>query len=1297
MIKKTTTLIFLIFNLLHTSAQIDWSPTKQISNQTIDPQCVYASDFDNDGDLDVVSASGGDDKIAYYKNDGSGNFGAQQVISSGVDWPVCVYACDIDGDGDDDILSASWFGNTITWYGNDGTGNFGTEQVICATADYANSVYACDLDGDKDLDVLSASTYGNGIAWYENTDGKGSFGSEQIIADTNVSEPMDAYACDIDGDGDMDVLSASTMDHKIAWYKNDGKGNFGPQQIIDNSFQQAWSVFACDMDGDNDNDVIAASYGDNTVAWYENIDDAGTFSARKTLSSNFASVKHVTACDMDGDGDMDVLASAEFDNVGWFKNNGNGSFASVDKINNTIRGATYVEGFDMDGDGYMDALTSVYLEDQIVWFKNRTLYFDSHPKDTSINCNDNAAFLVYAPHATRYQWQENSGSGFKSIYDLGIYSGTETQTLKITNAISAMDGFQYRCLAYHRYGPIASDTATLYIIDTINPTITSSHHEQFAYANITCNAPLPDFTGTVTATDNCDINLDVTQSPVAGTDIIGNSNEVTLTVTDDGGNTDQVSFNVVVIDTISPIISSIPNDTTILTDYCSIVLADYTSEISAFDNCDTELTITQSPVAGTFISGLTNTIILRATDQADNWKELSFNIQVKDTIKPTISSILNDTVVFNLDTCEIELPDYTDGVVASDSCSAILVINQNPAPGSLISDSANTITISVSDEVGNSDTIRFNVQVLDTVKPVMLSTHEDVTIENDDCEVVLADYTGDVFAKDNCSSVLNITQIPPAGTSISGGVNEVTLIVGDEAFNITTVKFNLIITDTIKPVITSALNNQTLAANNNCEAILPDYTIDVKATDNCDTAFTIMQSPLAGTIISDSLNTVVLTVADHAGNSSSQSFNVQVIDTTKPVISSIHDEIVIKMDTCEIKLADYTGDVLATDNCSSVLNITQEPPAGTILTGLTNKISITVSDEMNNSQVIVFNVQAKDTVKPVITSIHNDVVLSNKTCNVTLPDYTVDVVATDNCTSVLEVMQTPPAGTTITGSRNQITLTVSDSCQNKSIVTFNVLITDTIKPVFASTISNQILLPEGNCEVLLPDFTHLATVTDNCDTSFVITQQPIVGTVISDSLNTVTLSASDIAGNSDKTSFNVQVTDTLKPSIRCVDDQSVYLTNGSMEYTISGSSLDASTAGHSCSKDKVMNDYNQLSSLEGAKLPLGTTTITWTITTEYGKSSSCSCDIEVNDPLSMSSYMSTNKILYPNPTNGKVYVKMNSNSIQFIRIYGLLGNLVGEEHQVINNEFDISALNNGVYLVEIITNQERLLTKITKH
>ncbi|MBL7788040.1 MAG: VCBS repeat-containing protein [Chitinophagales bacterium] len=85
------------------------------------------------------------------------------------------------------------------------------------------------------------------------------FGEQQLIEYTETNTPTDAHAADLDGDGDMDVLSASYIDNKIAWYENDGNGNFGLQQIITTATNGARSVYAADLDNDGDVDVLSAS------------------------------------------------------------------------------------------------------------------------------------------------------------------------------------------------------------------------------------------------------------------------------------------------------------------------------------------------------------------------------------------------------------------------------------------------------------------------------------------------------------------------------------------------------------------------------------------------------------------------------------------------------------------------------------------------------------------------------------------------------------------------------------------------------------------------------------------------------------------------------------------------------------------------------------------------------------------------------------------------------------------------------------------------------------------------------
>ena len=394
-------------------------PTQPVSTATANgPSSVYAADVDGDGDIDVVSASAIDDKIAWYENtDGLGTFGAQQVISTSANDAYNVHLADVDGDGDIDVLSASRFDDKIAWYENlsaptpetlgDGCGatapTFPTQSVISTNADGAWSVIAADVDGDGDIDVLSASGTDNKIAWYANTDGLGTFGAQQVIS-TNANGARSVRAADIDGDGDIDVLSASLVDAKIAWYENtDGQGTFGSQQIISINANGAQSVHAADVDGDGDVDVLCACHyttfftSINKFAWYENIDGLGTFGAQQVISTTALGSKTVFTADVDGDGDLDVLSASQYDDkIGWYENtDGQGSFGSQLTISASADAAQSVHAADVDGDGDVDVLSASLFDDKIAWYENTDGQGTFGPEQV-LSTNADGAQSVYA-------------------------------------------------------------------------------------------------------------------------------------------------------------------------------------------------------------------------------------------------------------------------------------------------------------------------------------------------------------------------------------------------------------------------------------------------------------------------------------------------------------------------------------------------------------------------------------------------------------------------------------------------------------------------------------------------------------------------------------------------------------------------------------------------------------------------------------------------------------------------------------------------------------------------------------
>ena len=329
---------------------------------------VYASDLDGDGDPDVLSASVGDDKIAWYQNLGDGKFSNELVISNSADGAFSVYASDLDGDGDPDVLSASYLDDKIAWYQNLGDGKFSNELVISNSADGARSVYASDLDGDGDPDVLSASAYNDKIAWYQNL-GDGKFSNELVISNS-ADGAFSVYASDLDGDGDPDVLSASAYDDKIAWYQNLGDGKLSNELVISNSADGARTVHASDLDGDGDLDVLSASFRDDKIAWYQNLGD-GKFSNELVISNSADGAFSVYASDLDGDGDPDVLsASAYDDKIAWYENLGGGDFSDELVISIVADNAYSVHASDLDGDGDLDVLSASYFDDKIAWYEN---------------------------------------------------------------------------------------------------------------------------------------------------------------------------------------------------------------------------------------------------------------------------------------------------------------------------------------------------------------------------------------------------------------------------------------------------------------------------------------------------------------------------------------------------------------------------------------------------------------------------------------------------------------------------------------------------------------------------------------------------------------------------------------------------------------------------------------------------------------------------------------------------------------------------------------------------------------
>ncbi|MEN9639722.1 MAG: hypothetical protein RLZZ262_1591, partial [Bacteroidota bacterium] len=383
-----------------------------------------------------------------------------------------------------------------------------------------------------------------------------------------------------------------------------------------------------------------------------------------------------------------------------------------------------------------------------------------------------------------------------------------------------------------------------------------------------------------------------------------------------------------------------------------------------------------------------------------------------------------------------------------------------------------------------------------------------------------------------------------AGSAVSGvGTTVVTLTATDAAGNAASCTFNVNRVDNTPPSITCPAA-QTLALNSSCNATLGDYRSLATKSDNCSGAanITITQSPAVGSPVSGVGTTVVtLTATDASNNSASCTFNVNRVDNTPPSITCPTAQTLSLNSSCTATLGDYRSLATKSDNCSAAANIiiTQSPAVGTTVSGVgTTVVTLTATDEANNTSSCTFNVSRVDNTPPTFLCPENQTLELNEECNYIIPDYTTLIDPSDNCTvsSDIQIEQTPGAGTVIIGSASTtIIISVIDFSNNISTCSFIVQPIDLAPPTLGC-IDTQTLELGANCTATLPDYTGAITVSNSCSDidNIVFVQSPPIGTIISgvESVDVI-ITATKPSGATSSCSFLVSTIDLIAPYLEC--------------------------------------------------------------------------------------------------------------------------------------------------------------------
>lgn len=393
----------------------------------------------------------------------------------------------------------------------------------------------------------------------------------------------------------------------------------------------------------------------------------------------------------------------------------------------------------------------------------------------------------------------------------------------------------------------------------------------------------------------------------------------------------------------------------------------------------------------------------------------------------------------------------------------------------------------------------------DTEKPSITCPGDQVLASGE----VLPDYTTLATATDNCDGAPVITQSPAAGTAFVAGMS-VTFTATDASGNSSSCSFTVTETpDTEAPSITCPGNLEIA-----CDATsIPDYTALVSATDNRDSEPIIRQSPVAGSVFTDGMS-VTITAADVSGNSNTCTFIVsREADAEAPTIACPGNQTL----AAEI-IPDYSALAILHDNCDHAPAITQIPVAGTAFTAGMS-VTLTATDASGNASSCSFVVnEAPDTEAPSIVCPGKQEIVCNAT---TIPDYTALASVSDNKDANPVITQFPVAGSDFLEGM-EITITAIDAAGNNNTCTFTVYSPANVAPEISCP-SSQLLQIETDCQAVLPDYTSLLQIAENCtNNEIVISQRPQAGSLIADKTQ-VELTATKSTGESTSCTFEVDV------------------------------------------------------------------------------------------------------------------------------------------------------------------------------